>query len=192
MISQFLGLAFTFAFVILSGVTAIAQHQLQIYAPGVQYRYEEGSDQQIDLRSYTHYAVNYMYDKVLLGIEHNTIQDNTGSTSLGVKANVKEWNVLAGYSLTKMELKDVTPNTNIEIMLFALAGKTKSEIETALNGVVQSDTSEEQSVLGVGGLIFFRLDYFILGADMRMMQSSAYLPKSVSVTTIKIGVNFNF
>ena len=181
----FLGISF-------STCAVFAQHELQIYVPGIQYRYEEGSDQNLDLRNYTHYSVNYMFEKIVLGIEHNTNQDNTGSASLGVKSSAKEWNALLGYSLAKLELKDVTPNTNLEIALFALAGKTKTEVETALNGISQSNTSEEQSVLGVGGVIFFRLDYFIAGFDTRMMQSSAYLPKSVSVTTIKLGINFRF
>lgn len=181
-------------FLILSFTTAIAcaQHELQIFVPGIQYRYEEGSDQAIDLRNYIHYSVNYMYEKVLLGIEHNTSEDNTGTASLGVKSNIKEWNGLLGFSLAKLELKDVTRNTNLEILAFALAGNTKAEIETSLNGNTQSNTSESQSVLGIGGVIFFRLNYFIAGFDTRLMQSSAYLPKSVSVTTIKLGVNFRF
>lgn len=182
-----------FVSLIFLSLNASAQNnEVQIYVPGMQFRYEEGSDQHIDLRSYTHYAINYMYQSFMLGIEHNTLEDNTGSTSLGVKSKIKEWNVLAGFSLAKLELNNLTPNTNIEILGFVLAGKNQNEIETALNGQSQTDVSEEQSVLGVGGLVFFRLDYFIAGFDTRLMQSSAYQPKSVSVSTVKLGINFNF
>lgn len=182
-----------FVSLIFSSLLASAQnHEVQIYAPGIQLRYEEGSDQHIDVRSYTHYAINYMYQSFLLGIEHNTSDDNTGSSSLGVKTEIKEWNALLGYSLAKLEFKNLTPNTNIEILGFVLAGNTQSEIETSLNGQQQTDSSESQSVVGIGGLAFFRLDYFIAGFDGRMMQSNAYLPKSVWVSTFKLGVNFNF
>ncbi|AZZ37816.1 hypothetical protein CIK05_13735 [Bdellovibrio sp. qaytius] len=181
----FLGLSF-------STSLALAQHELQIFVPGVQFRYEEGSDQQLDLRSYTHYAANYMYESVLLGVEYNTNEDNTGMTSLGVRSKNKEWNGLLGYSLAKLEFQNVARNTNIEILGFVLAGKTEADITTSLNGQAKTNTSEAQSVFGVGGLIFFRLDYFIAGLDTRMMQSSAFLPKSVFVNTIKLGVNFKF
>lgn len=175
-----------------SAAYAEAQHEIQIYAPGFQFRYEEGSDQSIDLRGYSHYAVNYMYQRFLLGIEHNTSQDNTGSTSLGVKTHNKEWNVLAGFSLAKMDFQNVTSNTNIELLIFGLAGQAKAEIETSLNGQSQTDTSDSEQVLGLGGLILFRLDYFIVGLDTRYMQSKAYEPNAVSVSTVKLGVNFDY
>lgn len=182
-----------FVGLIFSGLVASAQnHEVQIYAPGIQLRYEEGSDQQIDVRSYSHYALNYMYQKVMLGVEYNTTDDNTGSASLGVKSEIKELNALLGYSLAKLEFKNLTPNTNIEIIGFVLAGNTETKIETSLNGQQQSDSSESQSVVGVGGLALFRLDYFIAGFDGRMMQSKAFLPQSVWVSTFKLGVNFNF
>ncbi|MES2803714.1 MAG: hypothetical protein V4654_14575 [Bdellovibrionota bacterium] len=176
----------------LSVNASAANNEVQIYVPGIQFRYEEGSDQHVDLRSYTHYAINYMYQSFMFGLEYNTHDDNTGSISLGVKSKIKELNVLAGFSLAKLELNNLTPNTNIEIMGFVLAGKSENEIETSLNGQSQTNSSEKQSVLGVGGLAFFRLDYFIAGFDTRWMQSSAYQPKSVSVSTIKLGVNFKF
>lgn len=181
-----------FAAVFISSNLALAQHELQIYVPGIQFRYEEGADQHLDIRNYTTYSVNYMFDRFLLGFEYNTNQENSGGTALGVKSSAKEVNALLGFSLAKLELQGVTPNTNLEIVAFALAGSTKTEIETSLNGVTQPNTSESQSVLGLGGAVFFRLDYFIAGLDTRMMQSEAYLPKSVSVSTIKLGVNFRF
>lgn len=173
-------------------VIAYPQHELQIYVPGIQYRYEEGSDQNLDLRNYTHYSLNYMYQNILMGLEHNTNKENTGSASLGVKASAKEWNAVLGYSLAKLELQNVAPNTNFEILGFVLTGQTKTEIETTLNGQSQTNASEKQSVLGIGGILFFRLNYFIAGFDMRMMQSNAYEPKAVSVSTIKLGANFHF
>lgn len=169
-----------------------AQHEIQIYVPGFQFRYEEGSDQSIDLRGYTHYAVNYMYKSLLLGIEHNRSQDNTGSTALGVKSQMKEWNGLLGYSLAKMEFKNLTPNTNFEVLLFGVFGQTKAEIETSLNGNTQTNTSDPESVIGIGGLALFRIDYFVVGFDTRVMQSKAYNPQSISVSTFKLGVNFDY
>lgn len=169
-----------------------AQHEIQIYVPGFQFRYEEGSDQSIDLRGYTHYSVNYMYKSLLLGIEHNRSQDNTGSAALGVKSQMKEWNALLGYSLAKLELKNLTPNTNFEVLLFGVFGQTKAEIETSLNGITKTSTSAPEGVVGLGGLAFFRIDYFIVGLDTRVMQSKAYNPKSVSVSTFKLGLNFDY
>lgn len=175
-----------------SALCAQAQHEIQIYVPGFQFRYEEGSDQSIDLRGYSHFAANYMYQSLLLGIEHNRSQDNTGSTSLGVKTQMKEWNFLAGFSLAKIDFQNLTPNTNLEVLLFGLIGQTKAEIETSLNGQTQTDTSDPESVLGIGGLLLFRLDYFIVGLDTRFMQSKAYEPNSVSVSSFKLGVNFDY
>lgn len=175
-----------------SVVNAEAQHEIQIYAPGLQFRYEEGSDQSIDLRGYAHFSANYMYQSLLLGIEHNKSQDNTGSTSLGVKTQIKEWNFLAGVSLAKMDFKKLTPNTNLELLIFGVIGQTKAEIETSLNGQSQTDISDSESVLGLGGLMLFRLDYFIVGMDTRIMQSKAYQPNSVSVSSFKLGVNFDY
>ena len=175
-----------------SAVYAEAQHEIQIYAPGFQFRYEEGSDQSIDLRGYTHFSANYMYQRLLLGIEHNRSQDNTGSSSLGVKTKMKEWNLVAGLSLAKIEFQNVTPNTNFELLIFGLIGQSKAEIETSLNGQSQTDTSDPESVMGLGGLVLFRLDYFIVGLDTRFMQSKAYEPNSVSVSTVKLGVNFDY
>lgn len=183
---------FVFAVILVSTNIAIAQHELQIYVPGIQYRYQEGSDQLIDIRDYTTYSANYMYDKFLIGVEYNTNQENSGNTALGVKSSAQELNALFGYSLLKLELQGVTSNTNLEVIAFAIAGSTKTKIETSLNGVVQPNTSESQSVLGLGGTVFFRLGYFVAGLDTRMMQSEAYLPKSISVGTIKLGVNFKF
>lgn len=177
---------------LLSALTAQAQHEVQIYAPGFQFRYEEGSDQSIDLRSYTHYSVNYMYQSFLLGIEHNRSQDNTGSTALGVKNNTKEWNVIAGFSLAKINFKNLTPNTNLELLLIGAIGQSQSEIETSLNGQSQTDESESASTLGLGGLLLFRIDYFVVGLDTRYMQSKAYQPNAVSVSSVKLGVNFDY
>lgn len=133
-----------------------------------------------------------MYKSFLLGVEHNRSQDNTGSTALGVKSQMKEWNALLGYSLAKMEFKNLTPNTNIELLLFGVIGQTKAEIETSLNGSTQTDTSDPESVMGLGGLVLFRIDYFIVGLDTRLMQSKAYNPDSISVSTFKLGVNFDY
>ncbi len=181
-----------FAAVLISSNLVLAQHEIQVYVPGIQFRYEEGADQHLDLRNYTTFSMNYMYDRFLLGAEYNTNEENSGGTALGVKSSVQEVNALLGFSLAKLELTGVTPNTNLEIVGFALAGSTKTKIETSLNGVAQPSTSESQSVLGLAGAVFFRLDYFIAAVDTRMMQSEAYLPKSVSVSTIKLGVNFIF
>lgn len=180
-------------FVSLLCFTIAAQaHEIQIYIPGFQFRYEEGSDQSIDLRGYSHYAVNYMYQSLLLGVEHNSLQDNTGSASLGVKTQMKEWNALLGFSLAKMAFENLMPNTNLELLLFGVIGQTKAEIETSLNGNTQTSTSEPESVIGLGGLVLFRLDYFIVGLDTRVQQSKAYEPNSVSVSSFKLGVNFDY
>lgn len=177
---------------VLSAVSAQAQHEIQIYIPGVQFRYEENYDQSIDLRSYTHYAANYMYKSLLLGIEHNRAQENSGSSSLGVKTEIKETNFLAGASVAKLEFKNLMPNANIELIVFGLMGQTKSDIETTLVGQAHKDSSETNSVLGLGGLILFRLEYIIAGVDTRYMQSQAFEPNGVSVSTIKLGANFDF
>lgn len=181
-----------FVSLLLSTLVAQAQNEIQIYAPGFQFRYEEGSDQAIDLRGYSHYAINYMYQNFLLGLEHNTLQDNSGSTALGVKSKMKEWNLLAGVSLAKMDFKSLTPDTNIEILLFGVVGRSTAEIETSINGLAQTSNSDPESVLGLGGLILFRLDYIIVGVDTRYMQSKAYQPNSVSVTSFKLGANFDY
>lgn len=183
---------FVFVSLLCSAMATQAQHEVQIFVPGFQFRYEEGSDQSIDLRGYTHFAVNYMYQSLLLGVEHNRSQDNTGSTSLGVKNQMKEWNFLAGLSLAKMDFKNLMPNTNLELLVFGVIGQTKAEIETSLNGNTQTSTSEPESVIGLGGLALFRLDYFIVGLDTRVQQSKAYNPDSVSVSTFKLGVNFDY
>lgn len=181
-----------FAGLFISAVTAQAQHELQVYLPGVQFRYEETSEQSIDLRSYTHFAVNYMYQKFLLGLEHSRLQDNSGSNALGVKTELKEWNILAGLSFAKIELKSLTPESSFELLAFALVGRSTAEIKTLLNGQSQTNISDSESVIGVGGLFLFRLDFFIVGLDTRYMQSKAYQPNSVSVSSFKIGANFDY
>lgn len=178
--------------VLFSATAAQAQHEIQIYIPGFQFRYEEGSDQNIDIRDYTSYTVNYMYKSFLLGLEHNKSQDNTGTTSLGVKTEMKEWNAVVGLSLAKVEFQNLTPNTNIELLVFGVVGQTKAEVETSLLGQTQTDTSDGESVLGLGGLALFRLDYFIVGFDTRLMQSKAYQPNQISVSTFKLGLNFDY
>lgn len=184
-------------FFFLFSAAAYAQSQselfnLQIYVPGIQMRFEEGSDQQQDVRDYTHYAIHLMYDKFLSGVEYNTSEDTTGNASLNVKATVKEWNLLAGWSLVKFDFPNLTTNTNVEFLVEGFYGNSKTQIRTSLLGSSQSDESEEKSVLGVGGLALFRLDYFIAAFDTRWMQSEAYTPSSVSVTSFKLGVNFRF
>jgi hypothetical protein len=184
--------ALLFVSLFFSVLTAQAQHEFQIYLPGVQFRYEETSEQSIDLRSYTHFAVNYMYQRFLLGVEHNRMQDNSGSNALGVKTEMKEWNILAGLSVAKFELKSLTPHSNFELLAFAVAGQSTAEVKTSLIGQSQTNTADPESVIGVGGLVLFRLDYFIVGFDTRYMQSKAYQPNSVSVSSFKIGANFDY
>lgn len=179
-------------FFLLLSVHVSAQTNLQIYVPGIQWRFEESSDQATDIRDYTHYAAHLMYDKILTGIEYNTFEDSSGNTSLNVKSTVKEWNVILGYSLLKYEFQNVTSNTNIELIAEGFVGKNKTVVKTSLLGSEQTDESEEQSVLGAGGVMLFRIDYFIAALDSRWMQSNAYTPNSISVTTFKLGVNFWF
>lgn len=183
---------FIFLSLLFSVITAHAQHEVQIYIPGLQFRYEETSEQSIDLRDYTHYALSYMYKGLLLGLEHNQLQDKSGSSSLGVKTQMKEWNLLVGASVFKLELKNLTADTNVEFVLFGVAGQSKAEIETTLIGQTQKSTSEPEAVAGLGGMILFRLDYFIAGLDARYMQSKAYQPNAVSVTSFKLGANFDY
>jgi hypothetical protein len=171
---------------------AHAHSEAQIYFPGIQYRYEEGSDQLKDVRDYSHYAIHYMYDRYLLGIEYNSFEDSTGNSSLSVKNKTAEWNAVAGFGLVKFDFKEVSENTNIEIFVTGYLGQNKSVIRTSLLGSSQNDESEEQSVVGVGGLVALRVEYFIAALDTRWFQSQAFEPTAVSVSTFKIGVNFKF
>lgn len=164
---------------------AAAEMELNLYLPGLQFRFEDGADQSRSLKS--GYSLNFGLEfskKYLLGLEYNILNEKNGNASLSIAREFTEVNLSAGFSVYKIEL---TPESQLQFYAVAFLGQNKNTLKTELLGSTTIDESAPEMTYGLGAMARFQIKMFMLECGTRMSTSKSYEPTSVNVTDLRVG-----
>ncbi len=191
--SKFLFLIFTlvgsWAMATVSKPVPTSEFDLNLYLPGLQFRFEDGSDQSRSLKN--GYGLNLgleIYKKYLLGFEYNILNEKNGNASLSIAREFTELNVMAGFLIYKF---DLAPESTLQFFGQAFLGQNKNILKTELLGSTTIDESAPEMTYGLGALARFQIKMFMLECGTRMSTSKSYEPTSVSVTDLRVGFQIN-
>lgn len=162
---------------------------LNLYLPGLQFRFEDGSDQSRSLKN--GYGLNLGLEiskKYLLGLEYNILNEKNGNASLSIAREFTELNLSAGFSVYKIEL---TPDSQLQFYAVAFLGQNKNTLKTELLATTTIDESAPEMSYGLGALARFQIKMFMLECGTRMSTSKSYEPTSVSVTDLRVGLQIS-
>lgn len=158
---------------------------LNLYLPGLQFRFEDGSDQSRSLKN--GYGLNLglqLSKKYLLGFEYNILNEKNGNASLSIAREFTEMNLSAGFLIYKI---DLAPESSLQFFGQAFLGQNKNILKTELLTTTSIDESAPEMSYGLGALARFQIKMFILECGTRMSTSKSYEPTSVSVTDLRVG-----
>lgn len=158
---------------------------LNLYLPGLQFRFEDGSDQSRSLKN--GYGLNLGLEvskKYLLGLEYNILNEKNGNASLSIAREFTELNVTAGFLIYKI---DLATESSLQFFGQAFLGQNKNILKTELLGTTTIDESAPEMSYGLGALARFQIKMFMLECGTRMSTSKSYEPTSVSVTDLRAG-----
>ena len=106
------------------------EYDLNLYLPGLQFRFEDGADQTRSLKNGYGFNLRYEISKTyLFGIEYNVSSEKSGNTSLSIVRDFTEVNLSAGYLIYKT---DVANYSSVQFYGQAFLGQNKSTIKTKL------------------------------------------------------------
>ncbi len=158
---------------------------LNLYIPGLQFRYEDGVEQSRSLKN--EFGLNLGLEiskKYLLGVEYNILNEKNGNTSLSIAREFSEMNFSAGFSIYH---KEITPENRLQFYAQAFLGQNKNTLKTELLGTTSIDESAPEITYGIGLLARLQIKMFLLECGSRMLTSKSYEPNSVSVTDLRFG-----
>ena len=187
--SKFLFLIFTlvgsWAMATVSKPVPTSEFDLNLYLPGLQFRFEDGSDQSRSLKN--GYGLNLGLEiskKYLLGLEYNILNEKNGNASLSIAREFTELNLAAGFLIYKI---DLALESSLQFFGQAFLGQNKNTLKTELLGTTTIDESAPETSYGLGALARFQIKMFMLECGTRMSTSKSYEPTSVSVTDLRFG-----
>lgn len=191
--SKFLFLIFTlvgsWAMATVSKPVPTSEFDLNLYLPGLQFRFEDGSDQSRSLKNgFGLTAGLEIKKKYLLGLEYNILNEKNGNASLSIAREFTEVNLSGGFSVYKIEL---TQESLLQFYAVAFLGQNKNTLKTELLGSTSIDESAPEMTYGLGALARFQIKMFMLECGTRMSTSKSYEPTSVNVTDLRVGFQIN-
>lgn len=167
--------------------------RLNLFLPGAQMRYQDTSSQSQELVTHYTYTISGQFDRLLLGLEYLTLDENNGNQSFKIERTFSEQNLFFGYTAFKRGFL-VSGKFLLEFMLTPeiILGRSNSIINTQLLGESQKDVSSEESSYGLGLIGSVRTGYLLVETDFRHQTSKNYEPGSLMLGTVRVGANFQF
>ncbi len=163
------------------------KHEIHIFIPGLQYRYENDPDQSIKNRRYDNYNLaGLIFQKYLVGLEFNEFEQTTSSGTLSLHAKFQEYNLYIGYNIYSTLLYEPY-HIYVDLNPVAYIGQNRATVETKLNSISQQSIGENNLTLGVGLQSSLRIGFMIIQPEIRYMTSRSYEPTYVPVYGVRIG-----
>ena len=170
----------------MNGVQALA-NEIQIFVPGLQFRYENDADQTIKNRQYANYNLSaIIFDDYLIGGEFNQRSDESGNAALNIKTEFQEFNLYAGYFIYSKLLNEEYKIV-FDIGPVAYLGQNRTTVETNLGASSDQSESEDSLVYGLGAQATLRLSALIIQGESRYAYSRSYEPGYTPVYGVRIG-----
>jgi hypothetical protein len=184
-------LLFIFIVCNLFSVASVA-NEVHIFLPGLQYRFENDSNQSVDYRRYTNYNLAaVIFDDYLLGIEFDEYSHRSESGSIQITNHFQEFNVYAGwYFYSKIMSKDYKIILDLGPTVYM--GQNRTTVLTEFNSVTDHSIGETNLVLGIGVQATLRINYFVIQPEIRMAQSRDYQPGTVTLFGLRAGFRVGF
>lgn len=163
------------------------RHEIHIFLPGIQYRYENDPDQSLKSRRYDNYNLaGVFYQRLVVGLEFNEFKQTTASGNLSAEVRFQEFNVYAGYNVFSKLLHEAY-HIYFDINPVGYIGQNRSTVETKLNTVSQQSIGEDNITVGLGLQTSLRIGFLIIQPEVRYMYSRSYEPSYVPVYGVRLG-----
>lgn len=162
-------------------------HEIHVFVPGVQYRYENDQDQSISNQQYRNYNLaGIIFDRYLVGAEFDEHGQDSASGSIAIKTQFQEFNLYFGYLIYSKTLhEEYKIIFDIEPVVYL--GQNRTSVETTLNSISQKSTGENNLVYALGAQATLRIGFFILQPEFRYAYSRSYEPSYVPIFGGRIG-----
>lgn len=162
-------------------------NELHIFAPGMQFRFENDSDQTVKNRQYRNYNLSaVVFDDYMIGGEFNQRSDNSGNEALNIKTEFQEFNLYAGYFIYS-KLLDEGYKIVFDLGPVGYIGQNRTTVETNLGSVSDQSASEDNLVYGLGLQGTLRLSALIIQVESRYSYSRSYQPSYTPVYGARLG-----
>jgi hypothetical protein len=180
---------FTLVFVSVLSAKEIAapesDYKLNLYLPGLQFRYEDNSDQSRAMKNgYSLRGAIEFKNSYLLGLEYNLNSEKSGNSSLSIARDFSEVNAVMGYQFLEYS---ILKKRSFGLYGMGYLGQNKSKIKTELLGNTTIDESAAELTYGAGVLAALKLNYFLIEFETRMLVSKSYEPQTISVSDLRLG-----
>ena len=190
MIRHYVNLFFL-VFVLFSQRT-MAENELHLFAPGLQYRFENDSDQSTKNRRYDNYNIaGIIFDDYLIGAELNLYDQETSSGSLKISENFQEENLYFGYFFYSKMFNEKY-KIALDLGPVVYIGQNHSTVETTIGSASQKSEGENNLVYGLGLQATLRLSYVLLQPEIRYATARSYQPGSVPIYGVRLGFRIGF
>jgi hypothetical protein len=162
-------------------------NEIHIFVPGLQFRYENDSDQTVQNRQYANYNLAaIIFDDYMIGGEFNQRLEGSGNTSLNIKTEFQEFNLYAGYYIYSKLLNDEY-KVVFDIGPVGYIGQNRTSVETHLGSASDQSVSENNLVYGLGLQATLRLSALIIQGETRYAYSRSYEPSYTPIYGIRLG-----
>ena len=162
-------------------------NELHIFAPGMQFRFENDSDQTVKNRQYRNYNLSaVVFDDYMVGGEFNQRSDHSGNDALNIKTEFQEFNLYAGYFIYS-KLLDEGYKIVFDLGPVGYIGQNRTTVETNLGSVSDQSASEDNLVYGLGLQATLRLSALIIQLESRYSNSRSYQPSYTPVYGARLG-----
>lgn len=161
---------------------------VELYLPGLQYRTYQDETKSLQIRRVDQISLQLAYKELLLtGLEMNRYSESSGGSTYNFQSETTEWSIFLGYNLLNYKMSELVFN----IYGAGYLGQNQTVINTTLLGQSTTEVSESQTVIGFGFIPQIVYHQFVLGLDLRWMESKAYAPQAVMAVTLKIGYSLS-
>ena len=187
---------FVFLLATLAGLTSFSKPKeslniaLNLYLPGVDFRYQDNMDQTQSLKPGLIYAVAaQLQDQFYLGLSYYSQTESSGNNSLSVESKSTDLTSMWGCKLYQNKFE-----SEIDLGVFAVGylGFNETRVTTQLLSQLDSVTTGQKSILGLGALLQLSYKSMLLEIDTAWMSSENYNPNSMSQSHIKLGYQIKF
>jgi len=174
------------------------QWGLNLYLPGLQFRFQDGDNQTRSLKTGFSLSGAIEFQNIFrVGLEYNMLPaESSGNSSLLVESKYTEMNVAVGYNVWRWDLQGPSqkdPAINyFSIWGVGYVGQGQTTVNTTLLGGTTEDTSSAELVAGLGVIGQYRYKFFLAEIDTCLMASKLYEPQTISVTSLRFGLQLGW
>ncbi len=186
-------LLFMISFVSTTGwakTEAISPFKLNVYLPGIDFRFEDNMDQTQSLKTGLFYSLStQIQNDFYVGVNYFTQSESSGNNSLSIERKSQDVQLALGYQIYQYQFP-----SQVQLRFFAMAyaGFQQTQVTTQLLSQSQTESTDHKNVMGLGGLVQASYRSLLLEVDTSYLTSENYNPNSISVSHIKLGYQIQF